>query len=75
MTPTPAPGTIDDAELHAYVDGQLAPARRAAVEAWLAQNPEDAARVADYAALNAQLRAHFEPVLNEAPPTRLRARR
>lgn len=73
MTPTPAPGTIDDAELHAYVDGQLAPARRAAVEAWLAQNPEDAARVADYAALNAQLRAHFEPVLNEAPPTRLRA--
>lgn len=74
MTPTPAPGMIDDAELHAFVDGQLDPARRAAVEAWLVANPEAAARAADYAALNEQLRAHFEPVLAEAPPTRLRAK-
>lgn len=32
-------------ELHAYVDGQLPDGRRAAVEAWLAANPEAAARV------------------------------
>lgn len=32
-------------ELHAYVDGQLPDARRAAVEAWLAANPEAAERV------------------------------
>jgi anti-sigma factor RsiW len=32
-------------ELHAYVDERLAPARRAEVEAWLAANPHQAARL------------------------------
>lgn len=32
-------------ELHAYVDGQLPDARRAAVEAWLADHPDEAAKV------------------------------
>ncbi|MEX5506196.1 anti-sigma factor, partial [Pseudomonas putida] len=32
-------------ELHAYVDERLAPVRRAEVQAWLAANPQAAARV------------------------------
>ena len=32
-------------ELHAYVDERLTPARRAEVEAWLAANPQQAARI------------------------------
>ncbi|QXI40617.1 anti-sigma factor family protein [Pseudomonas xantholysinigenes] len=32
-------------ELHAYVDERLEPARRAEVDAWLAANPQEAARV------------------------------
>ncbi|MBF8778324.1 anti-sigma factor family protein [Pseudomonas fulva] len=32
-------------ELHAYIDERLAPARRAEVQAWLAANPEQAAKV------------------------------
>lgn len=32
-------------ELHAYIDERLAPARRAEVKAWLAANPQEAARV------------------------------
>ncbi len=37
---------VMDDELHAYVDGELPADRRAAVEAWLATHPDDAARVA-----------------------------
>ncbi|WP_371916252.1 anti-sigma factor, partial [Pseudomonas sp. R14(2017)] len=32
-------------ELHAFVDDRLEPARRAEVQAWLAANPQQAARV------------------------------
>jgi len=33
---------VSEAELQAYADGRLAPARLAAVEAWLAARPEQA---------------------------------
>ncbi|MCZ7566000.1 MAG: anti-sigma factor [Burkholderiales bacterium] len=61
--------TEDD--LHAYVDDQLSPERRQAVEAYLAQSPEDAARVAAYRAQGAELRSCFNPVLDEPVPQRL----
>jgi len=35
---------VHEHELHAYVDGGLAEARRIEVEAWLAAHPADAAR-------------------------------
>ena len=35
-----------EAELHAFVDGELAHTRHAAVLGWLAEHPEDAARIA-----------------------------
>jgi anti-sigma factor RsiW len=66
--------TITDADLHAYVDGELSPERQRLVEAWLARNPEDAARVADYRRLNQGLRALFpaDEVSTPAGPQRAR---
>ncbi|GAB3465868.1 anti-sigma factor [Massilia terrae] len=62
---------ITEAELHAYVDGRLPPARRAEVEAYLAALPEEAARVQAYSAQNDALHALFDGVLDEpAPPPR-----
>lgn len=37
--------TPTEHELHAYVDERLDPARRAEVQAWLAANPQEAARI------------------------------
>jgi anti-sigma factor RsiW len=64
---------VGEAELHAYVDGQLPDDRRAAVEAWLAAHPEDAERVAAYGSLAQQWRAAYEPVLSEPMPRELAA--
>ena len=64
--------TISENDLHAYVDDRLDAAARRAVEAQLADSPEDAARVQAYREQNAALRAMFDPVLNEPVPERLR---
>jgi anti-sigma factor RsiW len=50
---------INEDDLHAYVDGQLDPDRRAAVERHLAENPEAAERVAAYQAQRDILRSAF----------------
>lgn len=62
---------VTEAELQAWVDGQLAPARHAAVQAYLAQHPAEAQRLHAYRAQNAGLRALFDPVLAEALPPAL----
>lgn len=62
---------VSESDLHAWADGRLAEARRAEVEVWLATHPEAAERAAAYRALNEQLRAHYEPVLDEPVPERL----
>jgi len=54
-----------DSDLHAYVDGQLEPARRIEVETWLAEDEEAARRVDAYRAQNAALHSLFDPVLKE----------
>ncbi|MGQ0663751.1 MAG: anti-sigma factor family protein [Pseudomonadota bacterium] len=59
---------VAEDDLHAHADGRLGPERRAEVEAWLAEHPEDAARVAFYARLNAGLRQLYDPVLAEPIP-------
>jgi anti-sigma factor RsiW len=64
---------ITEADLHAYVDGQLAESRRAAVEAYLAAEPEEAARLQAYARQNAALRQLFNPILDEVLPASLQA--
>lgn len=63
---------VTEAELQAWVDGQLAPARRDAVDAYLVQHPAEAERLQAYRAQNAGLRALFQPVLDQALPPALR---
>lgn len=50
---------VGESDLHAFVDGLLDPNRRAEVEAWLADHPEDAARVTDWQAQNTGIHALF----------------
>jgi anti-sigma factor RsiW len=70
---TPSPSPIPDPDVHAYVDGQLAPARVSAFEAALASDAVLAARVAEMRALNAALRDALDPVLAEPIPAQLLA--
>ncbi len=63
---------LSEDDLQAFVDDRLGPEARRAVEAYLAAQPEDAARVRAYREQNAALRARFDPVLREPVPDRLR---
>ena len=63
---------LSEDDLHAYVDDRLDPERRRAVEAELAQSPEDVARAAAYREQAAALHALYDPVLGEPVPERLR---
>lgn len=62
---------VTETELQAWVDGQLAPARCAAVDDYLARHPDQQARLLAYRAQNNALRARFNPVLDEAIPPSL----
>jgi anti-sigma factor RsiW len=66
---------VEEAELHAQIDGQLAPERMAAVEAWLDSHPEERARVAEYAEQRRALRAAFALPAAASLPARLRVAR
>lgn len=63
---------IEDADLHAYADGRLPPARRAEVARHLARHPEDRRRVDAWRALDAELRA-LALAADEPVPERLLA--
>jgi anti-sigma factor RsiW len=63
---------ISNADLHAYVDGELPQSRHAEIDAWLAEHPEDVARVEAYRAQKQGLRQLFDPVLDEPLPDALR---
>jgi anti-sigma factor RsiW len=69
MTDRNSPVTED--ELHVYVDDEIAPDRRQAVETWLATHPEDAARVAAWRAQAEAIRARYGSVIDEPVPSRL----
>lgn len=64
---------ITELDLMGYVDDRLEPARRAEVEAYLMQNPEENARVRDYIAQNEAIRSAFDDVAEEPVPARLTA--
>lgn len=70
---------VTEEELHAYVDGQLDSRRHAAVERWLAANPEVAARVMADKALAGLMRggltAQAIPPLPQRQETERQARR
>jgi anti-sigma factor RsiW len=64
--------SIDEDDFQAFVDGQLPPERCRAVMAFLAANPEEAARMDDYRNLSEALHLAYDEVLYEPLPKRLR---
>ena len=63
--------TFDETLLHTWLDGELPAERRAEVDAWLVEHPDDAARVRGWVADAQALRWRFDPVLDEAVPQAL----
>jgi anti-sigma factor RsiW len=61
--------------LMAYLDGQLDGDARAAVDAWLADNPDAAIELAQLQRQNEAINALFGPVATEPVPPRLNAHR
>jgi len=66
--------SISDQDLHAYVDGVLPEAQRAALDAQLEHDPQRAAELSDYFALNNMLHERYDRVLTEPLPERLKPR-
>jgi anti-sigma factor RsiW len=70
--------SMDEAMLHAYVDGELDDRGRLEVEEWLNGHPDDSVRVAEWIAQRQKLHELFDPVLTEPIPksiTKATARR
>ncbi len=65
----PVPAT--EADLHAYVDGQLSQARRVEMEAFLSEHPDDRQRVENWRLQRKALQRALRPVLEEPIPLRL----
>ena len=73
MNPSVPPNLpVTEAELQAYVDRQLPLERQREIEAYLSQRPEEEQRVQSYLAQIRELRALFNPVIDEPVPKRLR---
>jgi anti-sigma factor RsiW len=66
---------VTEGELHVYVDGELPADRREALETWLVDHPEDAARVAAWRAQAEAIRARYGAVIDEPVPDRLTLKR
>ena len=62
---------ISEAELHAYVDGELTPEDRAEVEAMLAAAPAEAGLVRDFRELNEAIGQRYAGRLEEPVPGRM----
>src|SRR6185503_846116 len=56
---------------HAYADGRVDPDRKALIDAWLAQHPDEAERIETYRRFGDDLRSLYDPVLDEPVPSRL----
>lgn len=68
---TGAKARITDADLVAFADERLDPARREAVEAWIDNHPEDLQKVEAWRRQTAMLRAVLDPVAAEPVPAAL----
>lgn len=62
---------VTAAELHAYVDGELTPERRPAVEAYLAAHPEEADRLERYRDHGMLIRRAFRSLAERPIPARM----
>ncbi len=69
------PDAVEEDELHARIDGRLAPARTRVVDAYLAAHPEARRRVAKYAEQQQRLRAAVAAQTAGPIPARLRVAR
>lgn len=65
--------TVSDDELAAYLDGELSAARRAEIDLWLTQHPEEAARLDAWGEQDDAIRAAYDPVMAEPLPPALAA--
>jgi anti-sigma factor RsiW len=65
---------ITEADLHAWLDGLLPASRREEIDAYLAARPEEAERLEAYRKQKDELRALFNPVLDEPIPPRMAVR-
>lgn len=65
--------SVTESDLQAYVDDALPSERQREVEAYLAQRPKDAARLAAYRQQRVALHARFDGVLDEPVPERLQS--
>lgn len=63
---------VTEADLHAYVDGELPADRREAVATWLAEHPGEAATVAAWRAQAESIRARYGATVDEPVPARLK---
>lgn len=64
-------GPVTETELQEYVDGRLPQHRQAAVASWLAQRPDEAARIDAYRRQRDALRLALAPVAEEPVPPEL----
>jgi hypothetical protein len=64
--------TTADEKFFAWLDGELSPDDAARVQAEVAANPEMARLAEQHRAMQAQMKAAFDPVADEAVPERLR---
>lgn len=67
------PGPVTDRDLNAFLDGELDAVAAAHVTDWLADHPEDAAKVDSYRRQREELHRLFDPTLDEAVPPALTA--
>jgi anti-sigma factor RsiW len=66
--------SVEEEDIHAYVDGTLSDHRRLHVEQALERNPVLVARVSDYFSLNSMVHERYDHVLNEPVQTRQQPR-
>lgn len=59
---------LNDAEIHAYLDGELSPEDRSAFDTWLAENPDARARLEGFGDDRERLRGMLAPILQEPLP-------
>jgi anti-sigma factor RsiW len=66
--------SITEADLHAYVDDALSQSRRAEIDSYLAERPDEADRLQDYCRQKDELRALFNPIMDEPIPLAISTR-
>jgi anti-sigma factor RsiW len=69
----PGDQPISEDDLHAYVDGDIAPGRRLDIALYLARHPAEAARMEVFRAQREAIRALFDDLVHQPVPWRLRS--